>query len=63
MFGPGSGTEKKRHVLGTFNRSLLLVETAYGRDVVDEVRAYKAASWLIDGTVEMFNAFGLWEEK
>lgn len=62
MFGPGNGAQKKLVVIDTFYDSLVLAEKAAGRELVDELRARKAASWLIDGIVEMFSAFGMWKE-
>lgn len=63
IFGPGSGAQKKLHIIDTVYKSLMMAEKAAGKEFVDEDRARKAASWLIDGTVEMFNAFGLWKEN
>lgn len=63
IFGPGHGPEKKALVISTFYDALVMAEKGTGREWVDEKRARKAASWLVDGTVEMFNAFGLWPEN
>lgn len=61
--GPGKGEEKELRVINTFYDALILAEKASQREFVDEARARTAASWLIKGTVEMFNAFGLWKEN